>query len=129
MKLHRMTPNDSFTANPTSITVCADPLYTHQICQPRRWHTAFDTSYSLPDTTFSITYFDKVDIYVALGSELFVYSPSLSKGNNIVFVGNSSPKNILNFNSVTDSIYFTVYYSTGGLGTAPTVNEISYHTR
>jgi hypothetical protein len=133
MKIHEMSNNDSFTASSFSVNVCADPLYTHQICQPRLWHggkeivtpvNGTSTTYNLPDTTFAISFFDKVDIYFA--PQLFVYSPHLSTGNRLIFNGLNN--SMVYFNSLTDSIYMVIYSSWEGPDSPPTAYEISYHS-
>lgn len=103
---------DTLNAKPINITICIDPLYTHQICQSRLWHGGkqivvhSDTVINnLPDSTFSILYLDKVDISFWNSSAL-VYSTNLSTGNILIFNRPTPPANssILWYNSLTDSI-------------------------
>ncbi len=127
--------DDTITSKPLKVTVCTDPIYTHQICSTRVWRDGTEIvtgpvsgSYILPDTTFAIGYLDKTDI--SLWGDRLVYSTNLSFGNVLIFNSTDIKDNsMVYYNSLTDSISIIyTYYGLVGPRQYPPFYQISYHS-
>jgi hypothetical protein len=102
------------------VPIYQDPVYTHEMTTSRLWKStshsynvgdssSYNVYTTLPDTTFSLTYINEVN--VALASIDFTYTPSLSSIDTIVFsitLGSVTTPCTVYYNHISDSISVSV---------------------